>query len=430
MAVDILPAMTYFAILLGVGVIITNLTERIRIPNALFLLLVGLLFGPTVLGWVDVARMGDIPTFLRTLALIVIVFAASFNLKLSTLKRVSKTALKLSFGGFIFTTALMGIFAHELLGMSPISAILTGAIIGGTSSAAVYTFRSALKKEQSILDLLTVESIFSDPLTVLTPMLILGAVATGVFEGTVMISKFWQMIAAGVGAGVVIGLVTAEIFQKMQKKLSPTLSFAIAMVTYAGASNIGGSGILAVAICAMILGNQNIPHKELIGEFEDSLSIILTISIFTLLGAQVALNIPKALFIKELIFVGILIFVARPLFSLAALLKEKMTRGERLLIAFTGPRGAAAAAMAAIPLTYALEQDIAFLSKDGNLILVTAFLAILFTMISGTIASAIFKAVSTEESSEKKRGGVAEEVAEDVKEALKGLVKEKEETTD
>jgi len=391
MPVDIVTAMTYFAVLLGIGVIVTNLTERMKIPNALFLLIVGLLFGPTVLNVVDVGSMGDIPIFLRTLALIIIVFAASFHLKLSTFKRVSKTALKLSFGGFAFTTAVMGILAHELLGMSPISAVLTGAIIGGTSSAAVYTFKSALKEERGVLDILTVESIFSDPLTVLVPMLVLSAVVAGVFEGAVMISKFWQMIAGGVGTGVLVGLATAEIFHKMQKGISPTLSFAIAMITYAAAINIGGSGILAVALCAMILGNQKIPHKEQIGEFEDSLSIILTISIFTLLGAQVYLSLSTALLIKELIFVFALIFVARPAFTFLALIKETLTRKERLLIAFTGPRGAAAAAMAAIPLFYAVNHNIPFLLEEGNLILITTFLAIFLSMVSGTVFSAILK---------------------------------------
>ena len=337
--------------------------------------------------------MGDIPSFLRTLALVVIVFASSFHLKLDTFKRVSRTSMKLAFGGFFFPTIILAAIANLLFGFSWVGSFILGSMIGGTSSAAVITFRAALQKEENIMDILFVESIFSDPLTVLVPLLLLDYLVGSFTSPTFAISQFWQLITAGVGTGVVIGFIAVEVFKKTQKELSPLLSFSIAMITYAAAANVGGSGVLAVAVCALILGNLKIPYKKIIGEFEDSLSLMLNISIFTLLGAQIALVFPEGVFVKEIIFMALLIFLVRPAYTIFAMFNEKILLREQLLIAFTAPRGAACAAIAAIPLTIAIQNNLTDFIPEARLILLTAFLAVLFTILSSTVFGVIYSRI-------------------------------------
>lgn len=390
MAADMLVTITYFAILLGFGVLITSFTKRIRISPILFLLLVGIIFGPMGLGFVDISLMGDIPDFLRVWALIIIAFAGSFHLKMTTFKKVSFTALKLAFIGFFFSTLFLGLVAHSIFGLSWFTSFLLGAIIGGTSSAVVLSFKDTLGKSE-VFDILLVESIFTDPLTVLLPVLLLDIyIVGGVASSTVFLSRFWDMLAAGVGTGVIMGFAAGKLFTKMQKEMTAILGFSIAMLTYAFASNIGGSGILGVAICGLILGNMDIPFKKAVSEFEDSLSIVLMISVFTLLGAQIALSITASLFWKEMIFLAILIFLSRPIAVFITMFNEKRSFGELMLIAFTGPRGVAAAAIAALPLTYGLAHGSEFLLAEAPIVLLTTFFAILMTVISGTIAAAIY----------------------------------------
>jgi cell volume regulation protein A len=255
-----------------------------------------------------------------------------------------------------------------------------------------------------------VESIFTDPLSVLLPILILDAflISPGI-GSNLLVSQFWQMLAAGVGTGVIVGLASGHFLKKSERELSPTLSFAIALITYALAVNVGGSGILAVAICALILGNLNLPNKKIIGEFEDSLSVLLTISIFTLLGAQIALDISYTLLVKELFFVGLLIFVVRPLFTSMALWREKLKLSDKFLIAFTGPRGAASAAMAAIPLTYAVKEGLLDFIPEAKLILLTTFMVVLFTILSSTVVGTIFSKVYVKMRDKKKETKQKEE---------------------
>jgi cell volume regulation protein A len=323
------------------------------------------------------------------LALIVIVFAGTFHLKMNTFKRVSKVALKLSFGGFILSTLALGVCAHYIFSISWIGSFILGSIVGGTSSAAVLTFKKRLDTRGDVGAILTVESIFSDPLTVLVPILLLEAYVSGIFNSTIVMQQFWQLIAAGVGTGVVVGLGVSELFKKMEKELSTILSLAIALVIYALASNVGGSGILAVAIGALILGNRNIPYKESIGEFEDTLSTMLTISIFTFLGAQIAINFTGLLLFQQAMFMAFAIFLIRPVITFVLTSKNDFTMFDRILMSMTGPRGAATAAVAAIPLTYALRDGLEALIPEASIMLVTAFFVIFFTMLSSTIANII-----------------------------------------
>jgi NhaP-type Na+/H+ or K+/H+ antiporter len=78
MAFDITLTMTYFAFLLGFGVVVANLLKKAKIPDTFFLLLLGLVLGPTVfmnpfvmqyvnITLVDVTAMGSVPEGLQTI---------------------------------------------------------------------------------------------------------------------------------------------------------------------------------------------------------------------------------------------------------------------------------------------------------------------------------------------------------------------------
>ena len=160
-------------------------------------------------------------------------------------------------------------------------------------------------------------------------------------------------------------------------------------MTYALASNVGGSGILAVAITALILGNRNIPYKDAIGEFEDTLSTMLTISIFTFLGAQITLIVTNIMLFQQAVFIALAIFLVRPAITFLLTRNKDYTMFDKLLMAMTGPRGAATAAVAAVPLTYAMRDGLEALVPEANIILLTAFFVIFFTMLSSTIANVV-----------------------------------------
>lgn len=403
MAFDITMTMTYFAFMLGFGVVVANLLKKAKIPDTFFLLILGLVLGPTVfmnpvvmqyvnVTLVDVNAMGAVPDFLRVLALILVVFTGTFNLRWKVFKRFSDVSVNLAIVGVIFSTAFLGFVAHFMFGFNPVYALLLGAVISGTGTGVLYAFEHALSKSRKALTIIKVESIFNSPLTVLLPFIFLDLVAMqpgALFEPMKYVLQFWQMIVAGIGTGVVIGLAVSKIMKSIMREYSSLALFAIALITYALAENVGGSGMLAVAICGLVAGNFVFKEKEKeeVKRFEDQLSEMLRISVFTMLGAQVMLPVdPNQLLLAFLFF--LVVFLSRPLFLIPTLGRQrrKFDRKDLILMSFVAPRGLAAAAMAPVIATVLIGIGA---PEAGNQMVNIIFLVILFSVLFSTIVASL-----------------------------------------
>ncbi len=387
---DMVVIVSYFSFLLGFGVIVANLMKKVRIPDTFLLLLVGLVCGPTIwqnpavanyidLVIVDVGAMSVVPDFLRTLALVLIVFTGAFNLDFYELKRFSNVSINLAFLIVVLNTVILGVAAKFIFALGWIPALLIGAIISGTDASVVFTFEDSLKKFGNVLPVLKVESIINSPLSVLIPVLFLDLLE--ISPGTVLapgvyISQFWQMIVAGIGSGIVIGLGITKIIGRMLREYSALIIFSIALLTFGLSEAVGGSGMLGVAVAGFIIGNLGFPHKERVREFQSEFSDMLRISVFTLLGAQIFLDLNPLLLLVEFLF-ALLVFVLRPIFVtyIARDMRKEMTYEEFALLRFAGPRGISAAAI--VP--------IAAIALGDTLIMNIVFMVIFFTVLLSTI---------------------------------------------
>ncbi|MFQ5800808.1 MAG: cation:proton antiporter [Candidatus Hydrothermarchaeales archaeon] len=376
---DMVVIVSYFSFLLGFGVLVANIMKKVRIPDTFLLLLVGLICGPTIwknpavaqyinLTIVDVDAMSVVPDFLRTLALVLIVFTGAFNLNFDELKRFSDVSVNLAFVLVFLNIVILGGAAKLIFGLSWIPALLIGAIISGTDASVVFTFEEPLKKYGNILTVLKVESILNSPLSVLIPLLLLDLLQLS--PGTVLapgvyISQFWQMIVAGIGSGVVIGLGISKIISRMVREYSSLLIISIALLTFGLSEAVGGSGMLGVAVAGFIIGNLGFKHKERVKEFQSEFSDMLRISVFTLLGAQIFLDLNPYLLAVEFLF-ALLVFVIRPIFVtyISGGMEKELGFEGFTLLKLAAPRGISAAAMApiaAVALGDALIMDIVFM---------------------------------------------------------------------
>jgi cell volume regulation protein A len=411
---DIMLSVTYFGILLGLGIIVANLLKKVSIPDTLFLLLLGLVMGPTLYTnpaitqyvsttLVDVNMMGNVPDFLRSLALIMVVFTGTFNLGLRTFKRVGHMAVNLALAGVIFNTVVMGLVANVLFGFDIIYSFLMAAVVSGTCTSVVFAFEGSLKKARKAMNVIKVESIINSPLSVLLPIIFLDLVAIepgAIIEPMLYLSQFWVMVAVGVGAGLIVDLGISIILKGMLKQYTPLMLFAVALVTYALAENVGGSGMLAVAVCGLMAGNKIRQDDTDVQKFDDHLSEMLRISVFTLLGAQVTLFIGIEEFLMIFAFF-LVMFLIRPVFLFGVLGKKKkdFTRKEFLLMGFVTPRGLGAAAMAPIvasALVAAGSPEIA------TRVINTIFLVIIFSVLFSTVTALMAGRSMKNEKPEKK----------------------------
>lgn len=401
---DIVTTVTYFAFLLGFGVIIANVCRKYGVPDAFFLLLLGLVMGPTVFAnpaissflnfsLVDVTAMGSVPDFLRVLALILIVFTGAFNLSFGAFKKFSNVSVNLAIAGVIFNTIVLGIVAHLMLGIDWVYSFLLSAVISGTGTGVLLAFENVLSKSRKAVAILKIESIFNAPLTVLLPIIFLDLVVIqpgALLEPMKYMSQFWLMVASGVGTGIIIGLAASKVMKGMLKQYTPLLLLALALITYTLAENIGGSGMLAVAVAGLLAGNLVFREKKEVRAFEDQLSEMLRISVFTLLGAQITFSLTLEQTLMAAVFFAA-VFLFRPIFVFPTLgkdLRAELSRKEMMLLSFVAPRGLAAAAMAPIVATVliGIGQPVV-----ANFMLNVIFLIVLLSVLFSSIVSIMMR---------------------------------------
>ncbi len=394
---DAVIAITYFAILLGLGVIVANFLKKRNIPDSIFLILLGLVLGPTVLANpfiaqymkidpINISAMGAVPDFLRTLALIMIVFAGMFNVGLHAFKKNSGTSVRFALFGVIFNTAVLGIAAHFIFGLDWVFALLLGGVVSGTADAIIFTFDAVLDKDyRNIMTILKTEAIFNSPVCILLPLVFLDFVALqpgAMLEPMTYFSRFVLMMVAGVGTGVILGLAFAKFVKSMAQDYTVLLMLSIALITFAASEYVGGSGILAVAVCGLIVGDMAFQEKEDVKRFDDHFSEMLRIAVFTFLGAQVTLTFGLSDLMPITLFF-IAIVLARPVFvsMLLGARRKDYTRQEKFVMGFVAPRGIDAAAMAPI---VAAALVVAGYSSAANSIMNMVVVVIILTVLFST----------------------------------------------
>ena len=397
-------AITYFAVLFGLGVIVANYFKKRHIPDSIFLIFLGLILGPTVLGnpaiaqyikidAIDIGAMGPIPDFLRTFALIMIVFAGMFSLGLQAFKKNSDTSIKFAVLGVVFNTILLGVAAHFIFGLDWVFAFLLGGVISGTADAIIFTFDSILDRDyRRVMNVLKAEAIFNSPICILIPLVFLDLVtlqAGALIEPMAYFSKFVLMMVAGLGTGILLGLGFSKFVTRMTEDFIVLFMIAISLLTYATSEYVGGSGILAVAICGLIVGDMGFKEKDYAKKFDNHFSEMLRIAVFMFLGAQVTLAFGLSDIIPILLFFTAIV-LARPLFVILVLGKEgkSYTKQEKFVMSFMGARGIDSAAMMPIVagVLVAAGQGAAAASMM-NMVVIVIILTVVFSTLMAKYAA-------------------------------------------
>ena len=147
-----------------------HLFRKTRVPDVLLLMLGGILAGP-VFSWVAPEDFGAVGPVLTTIALIVILFDSGLSMKLKTLMEASGQALLISAAAWSLSAATVTAIMYVLTPLGWGMSFMTGAILGGTSSAVVIPLVEGLRMREKPRTVAVLESTITDVLC------IVGAVA-------------------------------------------------------------------------------------------------------------------------------------------------------------------------------------------------------------------------------------------------------------
>jgi len=188
---------------------------------------------------------------------------------------------------------------------------------------------------------------------------------------------------ATIGCGSVIGALAAVLVgyllrrQMIPEYLQNYAVLAAVLLAFSVSNGITHeSGLLAVTIMGIALGNMRGVHIDDILDFKESLTTVLVSVLFILLAARLHWPLPNGMLLAGIMLFVIAQLIVRPVTVLLASLGSGLTWRERALIAWVAPRGIVAASVSAL---FALRLDA--LGVSGG----DALVPLVFILIIGTV---------------------------------------------
>lgn len=149
--------MTFFLtlfLILFFGVIFNRLAKLIKIPSLVFYLLFGIL-----LSYIDSKISNDsfhllntglmnISSYIRKIALIIILLKAGLSLSVSDLKKVGRPAILMSFVPACVEMVTVGLLSPLFFSITYTESFLLGSVLGAVSPAVVIPMMSRLLEEK------------------------------------------------------------------------------------------------------------------------------------------------------------------------------------------------------------------------------------------------------------------------------------------
>lgn len=376
------------SILLFISLFVGKTSFKYGIPVLILFLAIGMLAGSEGIGGIyfDDPRMAQ---FIGIIALNFILFSGGLDTDWQNVKPVLWQGISLSTLGVLVTAVTVGLFVWWITDFTIYEGLLLGSIVSSTDSAAVFSIlrSKSLGLKGHLRPTLELESGSNDPMAYALTLVFTGFVTTQDSSFLSTIPFLFKQIVIGGLLGYAFGKVSKLLINEIKLEyegLYIVLVIAIMFFSFSATDFVGGNGFLAVYLCAIYLGNQDLIHKKKIIKSFDSFAWLMQIILFLTLGLLVFPSQVIPFIGVGLIISLFLIIIARPVGVFMSLLFFRIEARSRWFISWVGLRGA-------VPIVFATYPLLAGAEKAPMIFNIVFFISLTSVLIQGSSLALVAK---------------------------------------
>jgi CPA1 family monovalent cation:H+ antiporter len=281
-----------------------------------------------------------------------LMFEAAMRTRFEVFRTVQKTVIGLAIFGVVISAIVSAFILNVALGLPLAVALLFGVIISPTDPITIVSVLRRVQAPEKLTTILESEAFLNNA----TPVILFPIALSLSFNPMRSLSQFAVILLGGVAVGLLVSGI-AELLHKLITEPLAETSFTIAVMygSYALAESLGVSGLIAVPIAGLYMGNRTMrtamseETRMTMTKFWEVVTFLASSFAFLLIGLKTDFELLVAFF-PFIIVAFAAILVARilsvyPILWLAEVLGEKIPNPWKRIVAFAGLRGAVSVAL-------------------------------------------------------------------------------------
>lgn len=254
---EVAQLVTILIILLLVATGVALLSRWLRLPYITGLVVAGLAIAAFL-----PRRIGLDSSLIINLFLPILLFEAAINTDISRLRSTIKPIVLLAGPGVVIASGVTATVLKFGLGLTWIPALLVGVILAITDTVSVIAVFKEITVPSRLITIVEGESLFNDGIALVLFTLILQVNATGSVTIAEGIRELFIVIVGGSLIGLVLGYLGSLLYARSEDALSNILlTVAIALGAFQISQGLGVSGVVAVVVAGLVIGNTELARS-------------------------------------------------------------------------------------------------------------------------------------------------------------------------
>ena len=394
--------MGLIAIVLLISGLASRLVERAALSFPLIFLGLGFLLGANGLQVIEIDAHSALLEAVATISLSLVLFLDAVQIKLDELKQEWHVPFLTLIPGTLLVIVCVAIAAYLLLGLSPVYALLLGAILASTDPVVLRDIVRDERVPRSIRQALGIEAGMND-IVVLPIVLVLIAVVTARISGPAdLIGFIVRVLLLSPLVGLVVGGLGARLMGEVDKRFNIRSEYqalygiGLVLASFFAGTIINGDGFLAAFFAGLAVTLFNVSLCSCFLDYGEVTAEMMMMLAFVLFGALLSSMLSTFDVLPAFVLALIALVLIRPAALWLVLKRANMSRLGRLFIGWFGPRGLNSLLLALLVVQAGAADSEHMLSITGVVVVTSVLLhGISATPLSGWYGRRVAAAQST-----------------------------------